>query len=204
MGDFRQSETEPYLSIIPEVNNLKHKSESITFRLLNIILNKLRQEAQQKEISINTLVSQIIKEHTDWHSYAAKAGFIYIRKELLTNLLDKLPEQEIASLAEYLAKTSSRDLILLLKGKYNIESALEYIESWIRVAAYTYRHEVNSTRHLYIIQHHMGRKWSIYLAELYRHLFEELETKKVDFDITDTTLSFEVDSQRRDSNRLYS
>jgi hypothetical protein len=199
MREYRQSIIQNRLSINPEVNNPKHKSESITFRLDSIILNKLRHEAQQKEVSVNTLVSQIIKQHADWHSNAAKAGFIPERKVFLMKLLDRLPEQDITSLAEYVAKSSNKDLVLLLKSKYNIESALEFIESWIRISAYTYRHEVNGTIHLYIIQHDMGRKWSIYLAELYRHLFEELETKKVDFDITDNTLSFVVDAQRRAS-----
>jgi predicted HicB family RNase H-like nuclease len=55
-------------------NNNNKRSESITFRLDSIILNKLRNEANQKDVSINTLVSQIIKQHTDWHSNAAKAG----------------------------------------------------------------------------------------------------------------------------------
>lgn len=204
MIENRQSGIHSWLSILPEVNYPKRKSESITFRLDSIILDKLRHEAQQKEISINTLVSQIIKQHAEWHSNAAKAGFIPVRKGFLMKLIDRLSEQDIISLAEYIAKSSNKDLVLLLKSKYNIESALEFIESWIRISAYTYRHEVNGTRHLYIIQHDMGRKWSIYLAELYRHLFEELETKKVDFDITDNTLSFVVDSsQRRDSASDY-
>jgi hypothetical protein len=195
----RQFGIDNQLSVLTEVNRTKCKSESITFRLERNILNKLRHEAQQKEVSTNTLVSQIIKQHIDWHSNASKAGFVSVRKVFLMKLIDRLPEQDISSLAEYIAKTSNKDLVLLLKTEYNVESALEFIESWIRISGYPYRHEVNSTIHLYIIQHDMGRKWSLYLAELYRHLFEELETKKVDFDITDNTLSFMVDSQRRAS-----
>jgi predicted HicB family RNase H-like nuclease len=42
-----------------------HKSESITFRLDGIILNKLHREAEQKDISVNTLVSRIIRRHID-------------------------------------------------------------------------------------------------------------------------------------------
>jgi hypothetical protein len=33
----------------------------------------------QKDVSINTLVSQIIKKHIDWHSNASKTGFISVR-----------------------------------------------------------------------------------------------------------------------------
>ena len=42
----------------------------------------------------------------------------------------------------------------------------------------------------------MGRKWSLYLSELYRHLFEEFGLEKSYFDITDNTLSFKIDTER--------
>ena len=55
-----------------EKNDAKHhlhQSESITFRLDGTILNKLHNEAEQKDISLNTLVSHIIRGHFDWHYY---------------------------------------------------------------------------------------------------------------------------------------
>jgi predicted HicB family RNase H-like nuclease len=52
----------------------QRQSESITFRLDSTILNKLHYEVEQKDISVNTLVSHIIRRHIDWHSNAAKAG----------------------------------------------------------------------------------------------------------------------------------
>jgi hypothetical protein len=41
----------------------------------------------------------------------------------------------------------------------------------------------------------MGRKWSIYLKEQYESLFEDFELKRVDFTVTDSTLSFAVDTE---------
>jgi predicted HicB family RNase H-like nuclease len=45
--------------------NKQHQSESITFRLDSNILNKLYHEAEQKDISVNTLVSHIMRRHID-------------------------------------------------------------------------------------------------------------------------------------------
>src|ERR671911_837367 len=175
----------------------QHQSESITFRLDNTILNKLHREAEQKDISVNTLVSHIIRRHIDWHSNAAKAGFVTVRKGLLSNLINRLTEKEIASTAEYMAKNETKDFVLLLRNEYNIESALDVIETWIKISGYPYRHEVDYTRHSYVIQHDVGKNWSLYLSELYRHLFEEFGLKKVEFDLNDNTLDFIVDTERR-------
>ena len=59
-------------------------------RLDSIILNKLHREAEQKDISANTLVSHIIRRHIDWHSNAAKAGFVTVRRGLISNLINRL------------------------------------------------------------------------------------------------------------------
>jgi hypothetical protein len=179
-----------------EVKQQQHQSESITFRLDSIILTKLHREAEQKDISVNTLVSHIIRRHIDWHSNAAKAGFVTVRRGLLSNLINRLPEKEISSMAEYIAKNETKDFVLLLRNEYNIESALDVIETWIKLSGHQYRHEVNYTRHSYVIQHDMGRNWSLYMAELYGFVFEEFGLKRVEFDINHNTLDFVVDTER--------
>ena len=179
-----------------EVKQQQHQSESITFRLDSTILNKLHREAEQKDISVNTLVSHIIRRHIDWHSNAAKAGFVSVRRGLLSNLINRLSEKEISSIAEYIAKKETKDFVLLLRNEYNIESALDVIETWIKISGHPYRHEASYTRHSYVIQHDMGMNWSLYMAEQYRFLFEEFELKKVDFDINDNTLDFVVDTEK--------
>lgn len=177
-------------------NETKHHSESITFRLDSFILNKLYREAEQKDISVNALVSHIIKEHIDWHSNAAKAGFVTVRRGLLSDLINRLPEKEISSISEDIAKNETKDFVLLLRNEYNIESALDVIETWIKISGYPYRHEVNYTRHSYVIQHDMGKNWSIYMSELYRLLFQEFGLKKVEFDLNNNSLVFSVDTGR--------
>ena len=105
-----------------------------------------------------------------------KLGFISVRRELIVKLMEKLLEQEISSIVEYIAKTSNKDFIMMLRNQYNIESALDLIETWIRISGYPYRHEVDgdntnnnnnyTTVHSYILQHDMGRKWSLSIRTL--------------------------------------
>jgi hypothetical protein len=174
------------------------KSESATFRLDSETMKNLRDEAKQKDISTNTLLNQIVKEHLNWHANASKAGFIAVRRLLITDLIDYLSEQQIISEAEKIAKNTNKDSILLLKKEYTMKSALGFIESWIKISGYPYRHEVvnnDENKHSYVIQHDMGKKWSIYLANLYQFLFDELSKSKrrIEFEKTHSTLAFRVD-----------
>ena len=65
----------------------KGKSESITFRIESKTLKNLRREAEQKDISTNTLVNQLIKDHLNWHSKAAEAGFISVRRPFISKII---------------------------------------------------------------------------------------------------------------------
>jgi hypothetical protein len=177
-------------------------SENITFRLPRDILYKLRQEAKRKEVSVNILMTQIAKQHTDWYVNASRIGFVSVRKSLIMKLLDEIEDDEkIREIAREVAKGSS-DFLLLLKKQYNIpiESALDFIESWIKESGYTYLYDisgVDQNMHHFVIQHDMGLKWSLYLSEIYRDLFEELfSITAVHFDMTDNTVGFTLDTGR--------
>ena len=119
----------------------REKTESVTFRIESRALKKLRREAQQNDISTNMLVNKLIKDHLNWHSTAAKAGFISLRRPFVSRLIKYLPEQEIISQAEYVAKTTNKDSVLLMKNEYTIKSALDLLESWIKISDFPYRHE---------------------------------------------------------------
>ena len=175
-------------------------SQTISFRVPHNILYKLQQEAKQREISVDTLMTQIAKKHTEWYVNASEIGFISVRKILIMKLLDEIrDDQKIKEIAREVARGSS-DSSLSLREKYNIsiESALDFIESWIKEAGYPYVHDISGVDyniHHFVIYQDMGLKWSLYLSEIFRNLFEELfNVTKVYFNMTDNTVGFTIDT----------
>ena len=184
----------------PKTKTTGGSGQSISFRLPRNILYKLQQEAKQKEISVDALMTQIAKQHTEWYVNASQIGFISVRKILIMALLDEVRDDEkIKEIAREVAGRSS-DSLLSLKEKYNIpiESALDFIESWIKEAGYPYVHDVSGVDHNihhFVIYQDMGLKWSLYLSEILRNLFEELfNLSEVHFDVTGSTVQFTLDT----------
>ena len=166
-------------------------NESITIRLNKSVLRALKIEADQKQITTNTLITQVLKQHISWHSHSSEAGFIAVRRNLILKLLEKITEEETMIISEHIFRTESKDFVRMLRNEYNIQSALDALETWMNVCGYPYRHEVNDgSKYSYVIHHDMGKKWSLHLAELYRFLFKEFGVKQVDFDLGDSALSF--------------
>ena len=161
------------------------ENKSITFRILEKTLGDLSSEAQRKQISVNTLVNQIFQEHLEWHGDAPKAGWVPIAKGLASSLLDKFNDEEIIALAKESLKYP-KETVLLLKAEFNIPNSMRVFESWLRAAGFPYTIDHQEHENKFVIQHHMGRKWSLFWSELCKVVFESLGAK-VEAEITDNT-----------------
>jgi hypothetical protein len=181
------------VTVLQKNKELK-RSESVTFRFPKDLLSGLQEEAERKEISLNTLMTQVARRHVNWYSNAASAGFISITKSFLMLLMQKISEEDMKSMAEDLSKRETKDFVLLLRNRYDIISALDVIETWIRISGYPYRHNIKNNIHSVVIQHDMGKKWSIRLAETYRYILKEFKVNSGQiFDLGENVLSFIID-----------
>lgn len=168
-------------------------SGNVTLRFDGNVLEQLRKEANQKRVSLNTLASQIFMTHTEFSGGAAKAGMISFPKNLLIQLMNRLSEEEVKQLSQEIAKNDMKDMLLILKHQYSVEAFIDLIESWIRICGFPFTHDQSDNTHSFIIQHDMGKRWSVYLAELFRFVFYDLGTKWSDFQTTDNTITFNID-----------
>ena len=175
----------------------KSATEGVTFRLPSDNLDQLCKEAETRQISVNTLVNQIINEHLDWHLYAAQAKLYYVPKPFISRVLEKFTEQQLADLAEASAKKDFVDIGLLLRGEFTISSFLSILENWSRISDIPYRTEENETTQKIIIEHNMGSKYSYLFKEIYRRLLENAFETKTQFDTTDNTIVLTLDKEAR-------
>jgi hypothetical protein len=183
------------------ITKIHSNTSTGTFRLDSELLDALKEEAEQKRTSLNTLISQVLRLHMEYHTFASKGGMISMPKSLLMRLMERLEEKEVIQLSEHIAKNDLKDTILMMKSEYTAESVMDFIESWTRVGGYPYRHHVESGDnnnngkperiHNFVIQHDMGERWSLYFVELFRFAFEQTGNK-IDFQHTPNTISFQV------------
>jgi hypothetical protein len=172
----------------------RDQTETITLRLDKKILTKLRRESEQNQTSLNTLANQIFRQHIDWHSKASKAGYVPLQKPVIIKLLDRLSEEDVIRVAEEVSKDMFMDVMLLLRDENDLVSTLNVIETWVRVSGFPYKLEVDEDKEVYsyVIQHDMGKKFSLLLATRARVILERLE-KQGNFVVTDNTIVLKVD-----------
>ena len=199
--------SEDYKDIENESINQFKKSQSVTFRLDSKVIDELRTEANNKEVSLNVLVNQVLKRYAEWDRYENKIGMIPVPRVILSNLIDKaismakssgiknveLYRDEIIKQAADLAFTLMKDSVLFMKKQYNLWVVLSVLEEYMKVSGIKADHKLEGSRkHVFIIQHELGENWSLFTKELLALIFEKLANVKAEFNVTPNTTVAEV------------
>lgn len=166
---------------------VSHKS-NLTIASDELILGRLKQESVEKDLSLNTLVNQILRLHVDWYSNASNAGFLPIRRVTIQKFLERYEEDELYQIGQDIAKETNKDLVLLMRERFDIENALHVFESWMKASNYPYRHTITGSTHKIVVHHDMGTKWARYLSGVFAGVLELFGVRDVQFDYTQCTL----------------
>jgi hypothetical protein len=149
--------------------------------------------SEDKSITPNTLVNQIVKAHVNWHSMAAHAKLYYLPKSFLIKLLNELTEEELNDLALETAKNDLVDISLFLRGGFTIASLSDITETWLRISQMPYRCEINEDSSKIIIEHDMGLEYSYLIREICRYVLEIVFETKTYCDITENTITIKLE-----------
>lgn len=168
------------------------KSSTITFRLDENTIKRLRNESGHRQVSTNTLVNQALKQFLDWGMYESSVGFVIINKQVFVHIFGKLSQKEIVDVAIRVGKDEVKNMALFMKGRIDIQSFLAWFELRMINSAVQVSHvHEDDGFHRYVMKHELGKNWSIYHKTILELIFEEVFNKKMDVKIDKTMISFE-------------
>src|SRR5919108_5546331 len=183
------------------------KSRSVTFRLDSKVIDELQTEADNREVSLNVLVNQILKRYAEWDRYENKIGMMPVPRVILSSLIDKAVSiakssgikdiehyrDDIIKQASELAFSLMKDSVLFMKKQYNLWVVLSVLEEYMKVSGIKADHKVEGSRkHVFIIQHELGENWSLFTKQLLSLIFENLANVKAEINVTPNTTVAEV------------
>jgi len=170
----------------------KEATRSITYRLPEKLVSELETEATQKSISQNVLVKQILEKYIQWDRFSNKVGMIPVPKGILQSLGDELDGKDIDEIIT-LIYPMIKDTVLFIKGGYDLKRCIETLEDYIQASGMNSDHRVEGDMHIFLIQHDLGMKWSVFTEQLLTQVFHSfLPDKELRFQTTDTTVILSV------------
>lgn len=183
------------------------KTRSVTFRLDSSVIDELQAEADNREISLNVLVNQILKRYSEWDRFENKIGMMPVPKVILSSLIDRAIfvakssgikdidryRDEIIKQAAQLAFGLMKDSVLFMKKQYNLWVVLAVLEEYMKVSGIKADHKIEGSRkHVFIIQHELGENWSLFTKELLALIFQNLANVRAEINTTSNTTVAEV------------
>ena len=181
------------------------KTRSITFRLDPSTVDNLQREADQKEISLNVLVNQVLRRYVKWDTFESKIGMMPVPKIILSTCFNKailvannagMNQDEINSHRDEIIKSAAelsfgliKDSALLMKRTYNLWTVLEILQEYMKVSDMKSDHRIEAGNiHVFMIQHELGENWSLFTKALLNLIFENLANTRPNVSTTANTI----------------
>src|SRR6478752_1841220 len=145
----------------------------MTFRIDNNVLKILKTESEKHQISLNSLVNQLLKRFVEWDMYEPKVGMIPIAKPVVVELFSKMSKEEISNMALNIGKNVVHDTALFIKNRMNSSSTET-------------NHSIQNGFNVYVLKHELGENWSLYHKIVLELIFNEIFEKSIDISISNT------------------
>ncbi|MGH9923287.1 MAG: hypothetical protein ACRD38_11105 [Nitrososphaerales archaeon] len=157
----------------------------MSYRIDTKILEEIIREASLKEISANILVNQILRKFVEFDRYQLRLGILPVPKQLLMDMMDGCDDRKIKYFAERMFRIL-KDSVIFTQKEQDLGAFLQVLEKYVKVAGIASDHTINGNKHVFVVQHDMGLKWSEFTRELLRIMFEKLADRAADFELTES------------------
>ena len=178
------------------MDSIRRNTETITFRLDNDTLEKIRNVAKSENTSLNALVNRILESYIEWDLDAPHAGWALMPKLFLIELVKEVDNDKISKIMSKLSKTMSKEMDLYMKGKHNLDTWLSMIRGRCERSGFNLKEFRQDDKIELVMQHDMGEKWSVYFKAFYENVFYDLGVK-TSFDYTENTLVIKLEDVSR-------
>jgi hypothetical protein len=160
-------------------------SVSRTLRLNAEVDQQLVQLSQKERVSVNVLVNKAIRKLVEWDSRVQELGFATIRKNTLRRLWDALSEDKAREMGVNAGGPEAVELVLYWFKSFSFDNALMTVSLFGSEYAnlYRYEHDFDGRVHTLIVNHDLGKNFSLYLSGMFT---ETLKLLVADFEVTES------------------
>lgn len=171
---------------------MERKSELISLRIDSGLRKKLRDESIQKKVNLNLMINQILSLHVDWDEFGTQMGRLSMSRKTFRTLLDSLDEETVVRIAETVAKEEYKSAAKFYFGKADLHCIIQFMENWLNAANLKFRHITNDDKNIYIIDHDLGKNWSLLFLTRLGSILSEFGYRLIGKDPDERCFSFEI------------
>lgn len=165
------------------------KTSTFTFRIDKEYESVLRQIAQDKKITINTLANQIFGDYVEWQRYMERFGTVVLSRDAFKIILDSLDEKNLMNLAVDIGEKAPKEFILFKWKGLATDNVVKFIKMYFDHCGYGTHDQVKTEgRVTFSIRHDLGRKGSMFIKTFLETLIKSTLGKSCESTLTANSL----------------
>ncbi len=173
---------------IPKKNGTVH----LSCRIEKDVFDILSKDADEKGISLNSLVNSMAKKFISWDIHSSDIHLVPLTKEVLGKLFDKLDDQSLQQIAKNIGGFVTKELVFLSLDEMNFDNLLKAI--LLSASRFgTVKHKIVDSKHVICIHHGICINFSKFLSHTHIALANELSLSLNITNITYDMISMEID-----------
>jgi hypothetical protein len=171
---------------------LRPKTATASFRLDESALNTLQEDARKQNISVNTLINQLVLTYANYDRPMKRFHMIKLPASNFKHILEAATNEAIIEAGNSAGKDVPNTYIRAKWGELSVENALNYLKT---TADYTnlfeYSEVVRGGKVNVTLSHDFGAKGSLFLQHYVQRIFEPLGKPPI-FTPDENAVAFEL------------
>lgn len=168
------------------------KTIAKSFRINQVAIEALREEARKQTISLNTLVNQLLVSYTEFGRYMRQMRGVTLPHQTFAEIVGTLFDGELTEVGKRAGKSEPQALITSKHGKMTANAVIElihFLSSNNNLFEYS---EKDENGHWTItLTHELGRRWSLFLASYLEEAFAAAGVK-AHYTVSDWSTTFSI------------
>ena len=145
-----------------------------TLRLEKELDGALQKIATEERVSVNTLVNRLLRKFVDWDVHARRFGMTTLRPAMMVQLMERQSPEEAVELGRSAVRDSAKSAVESMFVDFTPTSAIEFLRRFgLYAGRYEFEHSEDGRKHVILIRHGSGLKWSLYYEGVLRGIFED-------------------------------
>ncbi len=144
----------------------KRKTILRTVRISEEVDQLLQKTALEKQVSLNTLISNVLIQYIDWGRFTDKFGIVSIQREILRSMIEALNDEQLENIARKLGSTLPKEAMIFWFKQVNASSFLSAVSNIFRYGKIAELEEEfdEKGKHILVARHELGKKGSKFLS----------------------------------------
>ncbi|HZD12641.1 MAG TPA: hypothetical protein VE177_03890 [Candidatus Binatus sp.] len=150
----------------------RHKTIAKSFRINEDALIALQEEASRQNISVNTLVNQLLLDYSEFGRFVQRANAVRLTRKTFEEILKIAPEDGLGKAGQAAGKSGPGSIITSKWGEITMNNVISFIRDLSTYANLFEYYEKEDNGHSTItLVHELGGKWSSFLSQYVSEAF---------------------------------